>query len=174
MDSSDSSNLQYLFDTNWKRHEAYTGENIFHVIAKKGWLKMLCAFEGLVDEKTKERLRKRNYHGNTCLHIATEEHRGRQAIWLIEKLVEYGADLDEKKHCDGDTVLHMAVKKGDYKLATWMCQQLSIDLEVENYRSLTAFQVALKRGDEKMMEILETHGAIIQEVTDSEEEKRDS
>ncbi|AAW51791.1 viral ankyrin [Bracoviriform demolitoris] len=102
-------------------------ERIFFTsFAKKGWLKMLCAFEGLVDEKTKERLRKRNYHGNTCLHIATEEHRGRQAIWLIEKLVEYGADLDEKKHCDGDTVLHMAVKKGDYKLATWMCQQLSM------------------------------------------------
>lgn len=174
MDSSDSSSLQHLLEMDWEAHELYTRENVFHIIAKKGWLKMLYAIEGLIDENIKLWLQKRNNQGHTCLHIATEAHRGQQAIRIIEKLVEYGADFNERTRCTGDTVLHMAVKKGDCELATWMCQQQNINLEIENYSSYTAFQVALKNGDREMMKILETHGAITMGVSDSEEEEEES
>ncbi|XP_057318680.1 NF-kappa-B inhibitor cactus-like [Microplitis mediator] len=171
MDSSDSSNLQHLLEMDWVAHETYTRENVFHVIAKKGWLKMLCAIEGLIDEKIKLWLQKRNKEGDTCLHIAAVAHRGQQAIRIIEKLVEYGADFNERDRRTGDTVLHIAVKKGDCELATWMCQQRNINLEIENYSKHTAFQVALKNGDKEMMKILETYGATTMGVSDSEEEK---
>lgn len=63
---------------------------------------MLYALEGLVDEKIKQWLRKWNNHDATYLQIATEIHRGQQAIGLIENLVEYGADLNERDCCTDD------------------------------------------------------------------------
>ncbi|AAW51806.1 viral ankyrin 1 [Bracoviriform demolitoris] len=176
MDSSDKSNLPLLLEIDWERHEAYTGENIFHVIAKKGWLKMLCALEGLVDEKIKPWLRKWSRDGNTCLHEAALRNKGPQAIRIMEKLIEYGADLNLKSSCH-KPVLHVAVERNDYELVAWICQQPGINLEAEDFYKFTAHQLASKKNlnnDKKMVKILETYGAIPRQDGSSEDEVSDS
>nr|AUO16792.1 viral ankyrin 1 [Microplitis mediator bracovirus]AUO16793.1 viral ankyrin 1 [Microplitis mediator bracovirus] len=173
MDSSDGSSLDLLLEVDWELHEVYTRETIFHFCAKKGWLKMLCAIGGLIDENVKPRLQKRNMQGHTCLQLAVIANTGQRAIRIIEKLVQYGADLNVRERYTDDTLLHMAVKKEDYELVAWMCQQTNIGLEIRNISRLTAFQVAFKNGDKEMMKVLETHGAINLGVSDSEEEEED-
>ncbi|XP_057319146.1 uncharacterized protein LOC130663738 [Microplitis mediator] len=173
MDSSDSPNLQLLLKFDWELNHRRFGDNIFHVIAKKGWLKMLYALEGFVDETVKPWLRERNKDGNTCLHEAAWQNKGQQAIKIMEQLVEYGADLNLKSSCK-TPVLHVAVEKEDHELAAWICQQPGIDLEAKNFSKYTAYQWASKkclRSDKKMMEILKTHGAILREDSDSEKEE---
>ncbi|XP_057318140.1 uncharacterized protein LOC130663090 [Microplitis mediator] len=176
MDNSDSPNLQLLLKFDWEQHQTRFGDNIFHVIAKKGWLKMLYALEGFVDETVEPWLRERNKVGNTCLHEAARRNKGQQAIQIMEKLVEYGADLNFKSSCQ-KPVLHVAVEKEDHKLAAWICQQPGINLEAENSSKYTAYQLASKKWrirDKKMMEILENHGAVTRENSDREDEKSDS
>ncbi|XP_057319147.1 uncharacterized protein LOC130663739 [Microplitis mediator] len=157
MERADSSDLEVLLQINWELHQTYTGENIFHVIAKLGWLKTLYTLNVLIDEEIKPWLQMRDKKGDTCVHIAAYRNRGQQAIQLIEKLVDYGADLNARRQYHGDTVLDIAVQRRDYELAVWLCKQPSIDLQTEKYFQHVAHQVALEESHEKKMEILETH-----------------
>ncbi|AAW51805.1 viral ankyrin 2 [Bracoviriform demolitoris] len=157
MERADNSNLEMLLETDWQLHQVYTGENIFFVIAKLGWLKTLHTLNVLIDEEIKPWLQQRNKLGDTCIHVAALANRGKQAIQLIEKLVEYGANLNTRRNCNGDTVLDIAVKNKDHELTVWLWKQPSINLQTEKFFHYVMDQMKLKESQENKMEILEAY-----------------
>lgn len=135
-----------------------TGNTIFHEIAELGSVTLLQRIRDNVTESYSSILREKNYSGEFCGHVAAK-HRGLRAIALLEILVELGADLNAITGCSGDTLLHETASSGDDELAEWLCEQQGINLNAKNYGTLTAYQVAFQRNNQKMMNILRTHGA---------------
>lgn len=134
------------------------GQNLFHDICHQGCVSLLLRAGYWIDEKNAFLLTEYDYSGEQCIHIAARRHRGGFAVQLIEILLQLGSDLNAPDRCSGNTVLHDAVLCKDYQLATWLCEQLQVNLYACNYARLTAFQIARKNKDEKMMDIFGKHG----------------
>lgn len=132
-----------------------TNATIFHDIAHKGSIVLLDRVSQFITHSTKFLLKKRNYNGQTCIHIVAYTHKGQLAIDLMEKLVNLGADINAKTKPEGDTVLHQAVRCDNYELVVWLCQHSVINLDTLNGAGWTAYRVAYGQNDKRMMNILE-------------------
>ncbi|XP_063230446.1 uncharacterized protein LOC134535307 [Bacillus rossius redtenbacheri] len=147
-----------------------SGDNFFHDISRHGCMSLLLRAGWWLDETHNPLLQQFNYEGNQCVHIVARRHRGQKAVQLLEVLMDMGADLNAPNRTSGSTALHLAVINEDYELVTWMCQETSVNLESCDYSRLTAYQVAWKRNDHKMMKIFEKFDADCDQPYSSESE----
>lgn len=136
-----------------------TGNTIFHEIAHDGLLTVLHRIEKSITQPYNHILQKTNNDGDSCIHVAASEHRDQHAINIIKALVDLGADLNGEHGFSKYTVLHLAVWNEDYKLVEWLCQQPQINMESDGWSGLTAYQMAFIENNQRMMNILQTHGA---------------
>ncbi|XP_063219673.1 NF-kappa-B inhibitor cactus-like [Bacillus rossius redtenbacheri] len=146
------------------------GDNFLHDICHHGCLSLLLRAEWCLDQTHNLLLQQFNYEGYQCVHIVVQRHRGQKALQLLEVLMDMGADLNAPDRTSGSTPLHLAVINEDYELVTWMCQEISVNLESCDYSRLTAYQVAWKRNDYKMMKIFEKFDADCDQPYSSESE----
>lgn len=158
-----SSSIKKLFDS-----EPVRGNTIFHVLAELGSLELLYRIRDRVDEAFDSIVLKKNYNGETSIHVAAKKNKGQRAISIIQVLVEFGGDLNAADRYTGVTVLHEAVWREDYILAEWLCTQPDIDLEATTWGGLTAFQLAFKKRNDHLMNIFRTNGANCEDGVSSE------
>lgn len=144
--------LNSIIISDFRRTVNYNGENIFHELCRHGNLFLLQKARCWLDKKTKFLLQQYNLEGDQCTHIVAHNHRKQEAVRLMEALMDLGADLNASSRVSG-TALHIAVFYQDYELVTWICQQTGVDLEAYDSSGLTAYQIAWKRGDFKMVDI---------------------
>lgn len=146
------------------------GDNFLHDICHHACLPLLVRAGCWIDQTHNPLLQEFNYEGYQCVHIVARRHRGQKAVQLLEVLMELGADLNVPDRTSGSTALHLAVIYQDYELVTWMCQETSVNLEACDFSGLTAYQVAWKRNDLKMMDIFEKFDADCDQPYSSESE----
>lgn len=165
----ESSPIGKLFD-----REPISGNTIFHVLAELGSLELLYRIRANVDESCHSILNKKNYNGEFSTHVVIRNHRGQHAIKLMEILTTLGADLNTQEGLAGFTALHEAILRDDYEMAAWLCQQPTINLNLKTFGGLTAYQLAFRRKNKEMMDILRKHGANCEEPQVSESDLSDS
>lgn len=76
------------------------------------------------------------------------------AVPKIQSLVEDGADINARELRTGNTILHIAAQTRNYQLAEWLCKQPSMEKDAVNFNYDTAYRIAYKARDLKMMLIL--------------------
>nr|AAX56954.1 vankyrin 2 [Ichnoviriform sonorense] len=145
----DISGIQKLFT-----RKPIVGGNILHELAYTGSLKLIDWIRDNYDGPLDSLLQEFDNHGENCIHVAANTHRGRHAICIIKVLMELGADLNAPDRLLNITVLHIAVHHKDYTLAKWLCQQPNLDINVKSFDGLTAYGLARIEGDQEMMRIL--------------------
>nr|ACE75213.1 viral ankyrin [Glyptapanteles flavicoxis] len=150
-----------------------SGDNFLHDICRHGCLSLLLRAGWWLDQTHDPLLQQFNYEGYQCVHIVARCHRGQKAVQLLKALMELGADLNTPDRRSGSTALHLAVTYQDYELVTWMCQESSVNLEAFDYSTLTAYQVAWKRNDLKMMDIFTKFDADCDQPYSSDSESED-
>ncbi|AAW51776.1 viral ankyrin 2 [Bracoviriform demolitoris] len=96
-------------------------------------------------------------HGRQCIHTVAWHDRA-NAVMKIEILMQSGVNINAKELGTGNTLLHIAASTGNYLLADWFCQQLGVDLGASNNQQETAYYIAYKMRDRKMMKLLRAHG----------------
>lgn len=136
-----------------------TGKTIFHEIAEAGAIQRLRCIRDNAKGPVAAFLREPNKSGDLCTHVAVTAHRGAKAIQLLNVLVQLGADLNALNETTHFTVLHLAVIHSDYELAEWLAKQPHINLNIQGWDGLTAYEMAFIDFDQRMMEILIAHGA---------------
>lgn len=77
---------------------------------------------------------------------------------LIQKLIEYGADLDATTH-DGETVLHLAVVRITRLEQLWCDLPGTYDINVRDNRDRTPLLHAMAAGNIRSCRFLVNHGA---------------
>ena len=150
------------------------GDNFLHDICYHGCVSLLLRVGWWLDHKNNSLLHHYNYEGYQCVHIVARRHRGQEAVKLMKVLMDFGADLNAPDKTSGSTALHFAVINQDCELVTWMCQQTSVNLEACDYSGLTAYQVAWKRTDFKIMDIFLKFDADSDQPYSSESESEPS
>nr|AAX56956.1 vankyrin 4 [Ichnoviriform sonorense] len=141
--------IQKLFGRNH-----ISGANIFHEIARTGFVELLYRIRDNYDGPLDSLLQEFDNYGENCIHVVADTHQGRHAISIIQVLMELGADLNAPDRLLNITVLHIAVHHKDYTLAKWLCQQPNLDINVKSFDGLTAYGLARIEGDQEMMRIL--------------------
>lgn len=151
------------------------GNNFLQEICDEGCLGLLLRAGFWLDDKASEvLLQNYNFNGDQCVHIVAKVHRGLKAILLMEALVDLGANINEPDRISGATALHIAVVHEDHQLADWICRQDGVvDKEARDYAGMTAFQVAWKRRDLKMVDLLWELGADGDQPWESDSESDD-
>nr|AAX37361.1 putative ankyrin 1 [Tranosema rostrale ichnovirus] len=142
------SKIEELFAT-----YSHTGNTIFHDLAEYGALRLLQRIRDRIDPPF-HAIQRKNYSDDFCVHSVVKWHGGLRAIDLLEVLVQMGADLNARGGRSGDTALHMTTYDGDCDLALWLCRQPQIDVHVRNHAGLTAYELAVKKKNERLMAIL--------------------
>lgn len=144
----------------------HLGETFFHEVCKNSLLSLLDRVAMCLDNKIPTILAISNVDGVQCTHtiVNCEEY----AKEMMEIVVNLGADINGQERCGGCTSLHLCVQKKNYKLAKWLCERRKTNLEAKNYAGETAYHLAYKKNDDKMMKILETAGAMCDPPSDSE------
>ena len=80
------------------------------------------------------------------------------AVWsedphLVQLVFERGAK-------SGATLaLHNAVMRGNYEIIKWLVDNAEPDIRAKNFQGKTPLEVATKRNNERVVEILRRHGA---------------
>ncbi len=87
----------------------------------------------------------------------------------VGMLIDYGVDInatlvapstEEVSRPPCHTALQLAAERGHAEIAKLLAEQLSIDMEAEDSRGLTALFIAWRKGHLKVVEILISHGAV--------------
>ncbi|BAF45650.1 vankyrin-b3.1 [Ichnoviriform fugitivi] len=131
-----------------------SGNTIFHELARRGELRALYEVDMFITGPYEDLLQVKNYDGELCTHVAVKHNNELIAMKIMEALVLLGANLNGINASAGETVLHRAVNDGLYELTEWLCKQPAINLDARNDVGLTAYQIAYKRNDERLKEIL--------------------
>lgn len=160
-----TSDIKRLFGRDVNR-----GNTIFHEIAELGSLLLLNRIFKNVDERLDLILQTENYNGELSIHVAAKKWKGLRAIELIKMLVKLGANLNAAEEYSGYTVCHEAVCFEDDELLQWLCQQPGINLDAKTMRKKTAYQMAFRKNNTKLMGILRDHGADCELREESESE----
>lgn len=150
----ESSKFAKLFGKN-----PLTRRTIFHEIAESGMVDLLYRIRDNVQESVARILQEKDETGNLSTHVAVTTHRGPKVIQLVKALLELGADINAMHDVTRSTILHLAVMRGDYELVEWLAQQPRIDLDVRGWDEMTAHDIAFIENDQRMLDILEAHGA---------------
>lgn len=137
-----------------------TGGNYFHNVARSGSIALLKRVEPFLDETHRSLLTLRDDRGLQCTHIAARSNDGKMAVMMIEYLVRLGANIHIMEFVTEDTLLHLAVYTKNYELAEWLGQQPNyVTYIANNAENLTAYEIAVKNGDERMSMILQKYKA---------------
>lgn len=104
-------------------------------------------------------LREYDHHGRLCTHMVARFDLN-NAVMKIELLLNMGADVTARESLTGDSLLHIAVSSKNYELAEWLCRDLKANLDAINYAYLTPYHLAYIIGDQRMMQILRSNGAV--------------
>ncbi|ULM71697.1 viral ankyrin 5 [Diadegma fenestrale ichnovirus] len=131
-----------------------TGNTIFHDAAKNGSLDLLYRIRDNMTKPYYFILAVINNDGDTCIHVAVNNHRGLFAINLVKVLVELGADINAQQESSLCTPLFLSASHRDYKLMEWFCQQPNIDWRARNWDLLTVVDYAYMRKDQRMLDML--------------------
>lgn len=160
-----SSGIERLFDK-----ELIRGNTIFHELAEIGSLDILHRIYHNVKEPCRSILNVKNYNGDCCTHIAVRNNRGSRAIKIVDILVKLGADLNACNLFAGSTILHESVLSDDYSMVAWLCQQPGIKFDLITWGHQSAYQIAARKKNKRMMLILSNHGACPEDPISSESE----
>jgi Ankyrin repeats (3 copies) len=79
---------------------------------------------------------------------------------LVQLLLQSGADLTYMRHGKGGTALHEAVSNNAEHVAQLLLQR-GADPFVENFKSKTAADIAVKRTNLNMLRMMESHALYI-------------
>lgn len=100
--------------------------------------------------------------GETCIHLAATNNN--QAI--VKYLVEAGVDVNAREGKQGRTILHRACEVGNDTMVHFLLNECpKLDIEIETYAGLTAFQLASVNASvsvkhQKIVQELLKHGAV--------------
>ena len=80
------------------------------------------------------------------------------AVWsedphLVQLVFERGA------RSGATLALHNAVMRGNYEIIKWLVDNAEPDIRAKNFQGKTPLEVATKRNNERVVEILRRHGA---------------
>lgn len=134
------------------------GENILHYLCRNGGVVDLLHYENAITDENRYLVSEYNHRGQQCVHIVASED-NLDPKRKLKRLIEWGANINAKENIFGDTPLHITVRTKNYELAEWICQQSQVNLEALNYAQQTPYDLAYKRNDVKMMNLLEENGA---------------
>lgn len=134
------------------------GENILHYLSRNGGLIDLFVYKNAIVDENRFLVREFNLRGQQSVHVVVSEDRIDPEMKL-NRLMEWGADINGKEKVHGDTPLHIAVRTKRYKLARWLCQQPQVDIEARNFAQQTPYQLADYCHDTDMMNLLQENGA---------------
>ncbi|ULM71625.1 viral ankyrin 2 [Diadegma fenestrale ichnovirus] len=136
-----------------------TLKTIFHELAEAGAIPVLYRFRDYIQGPIAPFLQEKDKNGDLCIHLAVKANRGAKAIQILTVLAELGADLNAANDDTRFTVVHLAVMGSDCKLLQWLAAQPHIDLNAKSWNGLTACEMAFIEMNERMMDILISHGA---------------
>ncbi|XP_057322095.1 uncharacterized protein LOC130665643 [Microplitis mediator] len=109
--------------------------------------------------KDRNLLHRYDRHGRQCIHTVAWHDKANAAM-KIEILMQSGANISAKELGTGNTLLHIAASTENYLLTDWFCQQLGVDLGANNDQHETAYYLAYKVRDQKMIKLLKAHGVM--------------
>lgn len=95
--------------------------------------------------------------GRKSIHTAAIQDQN-NAVEKIKALVQNGVDINARELRTGNNLLHIAVKTRNYRLAEWLCRQ-PIQKEAVNFNYETAYRIAFKARDLRMMQLLRLNDA---------------
>lgn len=128
-------------------------DTMFHLIARSNnWDMLERIWMWINREELKDILQARNNDGDTCLHTAIKNLNGDLAECMMSQLFDLGADINAQDQL-GNTVLHLAVDQHDFEVAEWLIS-VCADKSIKNNNSLTPYELAVHKNDQKMMMLL--------------------
>jgi 26S proteasome non-ATPase regulatory subunit 10 len=95
-----------------------------------------------------------NNNGGNPIHVAGSQNQPECARILIA----HGARINARQGKTGATPLMIAVMKGNYEVAKALVE-LGADVTIPMQNGITPFQLATKKGDARMVELLKSKGA---------------
>ncbi|KAL6697151.1 ankyrin repeat-containing domain protein [Trichoderma pleuroticola] len=95
--------------------------------------------------------KRRNKHGRAAIHIA--------AMRGLSSAINHLGDYANSKDSQKKTPLHLAVEHGHKDFVQQLLELPQVEVNVRGYRDLTPLQVACKKGDDHIAEILLDAGA---------------
>lgn len=117
---------------------------------------IISAVKSFKDQNTLANLEQWNYEGETCFYIACKE----QNINLMKALEKSGANVNAREGRSGYTALHKAIEMKATRVIEFLCEECkSLNIDVENYEGLTAFQLGLITEQEDIAAYLTSKGA---------------
>lgn len=106
-------------------------------------------------QKIPQDLNVKNYDGQTCLHLATEN----SDLDTIRILVNKGADINAKDGKSGRTSLHYTAESGNVPLVELLLTFPCLDINTKTFDGETPLTVAAGRYSVEIVNILLSHGA---------------
>lgn len=101
-------------------------------------------------------LEQRNDDGEHCVHLAAKNSH----IDVLRHLVWFGADINAREGTSGRTPLHIAIERCNELLANFLMEECNkLNLEIETFAGLTAYQLAALTHNQQILVDLERKGA---------------
>lgn len=128
-----------------------TAQQTLHLSSQSQSLSSMIIF------KLPQDLELRNYDGERCIHLAAQNNH----INVLRYLISLGADINAREGKSGRTPLHIAIEMCNENLANFLLEEClsSLNLEIETYSGLTAYQLAVMVQFSQIQSNLEKYGA---------------
>lgn len=140
--------------------------NLFQYICREGDVRELL--ESVQTMRCMDVLYQYDVYGRQATHAVAECDQV-NAKSKIEILSLMGADINTRERKMGNTLLHIAANTRNYLLAEWICRRPGANLGAINFEHDTAYHLAYKAADFRMMELLRDNGAVCDDPRDVSE-----